>query len=93
MSKQIKASVKNRAVCSVLQEMRDYLDVLKIKDTQRDFFKTLIEEAQTYVNRMEAAIYDHKDVLALFEDYSKLTAAIRKKKSELRKLEAKDGKD
>lgn len=84
-----KHSVKNRQVCSVLQEMRDYLDVLKIRDTQRDFFKTLIEEAQTYVNRMEAAIYDHKDVLTQFETYSKLNAAVRKKESELRKLNEK----
>ena len=90
MGKDIMTSVSNRYVCSVLSEMRDYLGHCKnAKFTERkyDLMMTLIEESQTYVNRMEAAIYDHGDVLDKFKTYKKLTAAIRKKEAELRRLE------
>jgi hypothetical protein len=47
----------NRVVCSVLDEMR------KCHETRNySYLPGLIEEVQTMVNRMEAALYDQSDL-------------------------------
>jgi polyhydroxyalkanoate synthesis regulator phasin len=67
----------NRYVCSVLEEMRKCHEVRNYS-----YLPGLIEEAQTMVNRMEAALWDKKDYTALHDKLSKL-------KKEVAALEAK----
>ena len=83
----ILGSVTNRTFCDTLQEMRDYINTLgKLTDNQRNHIMSLIEENQTYGNRMEAAIYDYKDVIRKYKTLKKLEARIRRRKSDLKKL-------
>jgi hypothetical protein len=58
----------NRTLCSVLEEMRRCYDT-------RNFapLSGLIEEAQTYANRMEAKLSDVKDYRTLKARYKKLS--------------------
>jgi hypothetical protein len=82
-------SVKNRVICSCLQEIRDYLNTFdnqKLTDNRKSVIMSLVEEIQIYGNRMEAAIYDYKDVLREFTTLTKLRAEIRKQEAKLRKL-------
>lgn len=60
-------SAWNRTLCSVLEEMRDCYKT-------RNFaaLPGLIEEAQTYGNRMEAKLSDVKDYNKLKERYTSL---------------------
>jgi hypothetical protein len=62
----------NRTLCGVLEEMR------KLNDT-RNFSSLLglIEEAQSMANRMEAALYDKKDIEHAREVIRKLQAEIK----------------
>lgn len=62
----------NRTLCSVLEEMR------KCYQT-RNFaiLPGLIEEAQTYANRMEAKLSDVKDYKDLKKRYNKLKADVK----------------
>ena len=57
----------NRAICSVLQEMRECA-----KTSNYSYLPGLIEEAQSLANRMEAALWDQKDFTALQAKLSKL---------------------
>lgn len=69
----VNADPWNRTLCSVLEEMR------KCYET-RNFaiLPGLIEEAQTYGNRMEAKLSDVKDYERLKKRYKKLKEAVRK---------------
>lgn len=57
----------NRTLCSVLEEMRTCYNT-------RNFalLPSLIEEVQTYANRMEAKLHDVKDYNKLKDRYSSL---------------------
>ena len=67
----------NRYLCEVLDEMRKTTETLNFA-----MLLSLIEEAQTMANRMEAALGDQKD-------FEALKKRIREKKDELKKLEEK----
>lgn len=65
-------SYPNRTLCSVLEEMRQAL-----KNKHLRHLPGLIEEAQTYANRMEAALEDWRDVRIYTERKGKLKKKIK----------------
>lgn len=66
----------NRTICDTLEEMR------KCYETRNfSYILGLIEEAQTLANRMEAKLYDVREIENLREMISELT----EEKDELRK--------
>jgi len=79
----------NRYVCSVLEEMRTQLKGLDIHtiDRYKSITLMMIEEAQSMVNRMEAAIEDKGDVNKMLKKRSKLHREIEKLKEEKETLE------
>lgn len=84
-----KPSLKNRTYCDCLTEIRVYLETFegqKLTEVRHSVILSLIEELQTYGNRLEAALYDHKDVLQDFGSYVKLKREIRRLESKKRKL-------
>ena len=79
----------NRTICEVLNEMR------KCYKT-RNFAGLLgmIEEAQTMANRMEAALYDQKDVENALKRKAKLKKEIKDLENQLELLnEIKETRD
>lgn len=67
----------NRTICSVLDEMR------KCGETRNySYLSSLIEEVQTLVNRMEAALWDQKDFDYKKEEYHKLKKKVKEMKKE-----------
>jgi hypothetical protein len=74
-------SYPNRVVCSVLEEMRDQLKILRQgRDSENLYYivgrylpsmEMLVEEAQTLVNRMEAGLEDWSDLRKLREEIKK----------------------
>lgn len=76
----------NRVVCSVLDEMRNC-----IKTANYSYLPGLIEETQSMVNRMEAALYDVKDYKAYTEDVSRLRKEVAQLKLEKAQLKGKAG--
>jgi len=68
----------NRVVCSVLEEMRQCH-----RTRSYGALPGLIEEVQSMVNRMEAALWDQKDHERLLDDIREL----KKKAKKLRKKE------
>jgi hypothetical protein len=79
----------NRYVCSVLEEMRTQLKGLDIHsiDRYKSITLMMIEEAQSMVNRMEAAIEDKSDINKMLKKRSKLHKEVEKLKAEKEKLE------
>lgn len=79
----------NRYVCSVLEEMRKQLVGLDIHsiDRYKSITLMMIEETQSMVNRMEAAIEDKQDVAKMAIKRSSLYREIAKLKAEKEKLE------
>lgn len=81
----------HRYVCEVLTEMRTYIKTLSdVTSRNKNYMTSLVEEAQTYVNRMEAALYYHDDIdrlhdmlKVLEEDKKKIKGEVDKLKSEL----------
>jgi hypothetical protein len=71
----------NRLVCSVLEEMRSCA-----KTGNYSYLPGLIEEAQTMVNRMEAALYDIGDFNRFSEELSKLRKEVKKLRAEKKQL-------
>jgi hypothetical protein len=71
----------NRTICDVLQEMR------KCYET-RNFapLMGLIEEAQTKANRMEAGLYDKKDIDRMNEEWHELRAKLKALRAEAKAL-------
>ncbi len=70
----------NRYLCEVLTEMRTCSETKNYS-----YLLSLIEEAQTLANRMEASLYDKKD-------YTRVKGLVKEKKQELKKLEKKIAK-
>ena len=70
----------NRYLCEVLTEMRTCSETRNYS-----YLLSLIEEAQTLANRMEASLYDKKD-------YTRVKGLVKEKKQELKKLEKKIAK-
>lgn len=72
----------NRTVCSVLEEMR------KANETRNySILLSLIEEVQTLVNRMEASLYDIKDMEHMLKEKSKLKKKLKALEAKVEKLE------
>ena len=67
----------NRLVCNVLEEMRNCS-----KTNNYSYLDGLIEETQSLVNRMEAKLFDMREIKNLNEE-------IQKKKKEVERLEQK----
>ena len=67
----------NRLVCNVLEEMRNCS-----KTNNYSYLDGLIEETQSLVNRMEAKLFDMRDIKCLNEE-------IQKKREEVNRLEQK----
>ena len=72
----------NRYICSVLDEMRE-----ADKSKNYSYMRGLIEEAQVLVNRMEAALYDKKDLVRAHDECKKVKAKKEKLEQEIEKLE------
>ena len=74
----------NRTFCAVLEEMRASYDTYNFSN-----IKSLIEELQTYGNRMEAGLYDKKDLEKLQDEKSKARKELKKLESKIKTLKAK----
>ena len=74
----------NRTLCDVLDEMR------KCDKTKNyGYLLSLIEEAQSMGNRMEAGLGEKKDVVRMKEDIAELKTEIKKLQKKKQKLESK----
>lgn len=80
------SSLKNRTYCDCLMEIRDFLPHTKLTEKDTHVIMSLVEELQTYGNRMEAAIYDTKDMMSQYKTLKGLKAAIRGEEGKLRRL-------
>lgn len=67
----------NRTVCDVLSEMRKCVKTLNFS-----YLESLIEEVQTMVNRMEAGLWDQKDVERLREEKKQLKEEVKQLRKE-----------
>ena len=67
----------NRTICEVFEEMRQC-------NKTRNYapLTALIEEAQTFANRMEAKLHDVKEYRRTKEEYKRMREAITKKEEE-----------
>ena len=72
----IRSSEVNRYLCDVLNEMRECSNTLNFS-----YLLGLIEEAQTFANRMETRLLDMKDFNRLHEEIK----VLKKKKKSLEK--------
>ena len=72
----IRSSEVNRYLCDVLNEMRECSNTLNFS-----YLLGLIEEAQTFANRMETRLLDMKDYNRLHEEIK----VLKKKKKSLEK--------
>jgi len=94
----------NRYVCSALQELRDsltkhftFIDLLIPEGKDEEYMMArrqahiegLVEEIQTYVNRMEAGLGDKWDLHYEQERKTKIKKQRRSAEKKLKKLEAK----
>lgn len=71
----------NRSICAVFEEMRKAVKTLNFS-----YMLSLIEEAQSMANRMEAALADAKDIETMKDEKRELKKqikALRKKKKKL----------
>lgn len=66
-----------REVCTVLQELRDYLEHVLDEDKEYHRYKrhtfALVEEVQSHVNRMESSLYAGRDIKELSAEVRRLT--------------------
>ena len=90
-------SYPNRLVCSVLQEMRDSIKIIddygdRVEKRWVSYQKLLIEEAQTLVNRMEAALEDQDDVRRAHDKIKELKKEIKELEQQKEDLENKNAK-
>ena len=83
----------NRYVCSVLDEMRKSLKSIDPRHVDEHIFSKLvslqgllIEEAQTMVNRMEAALDDNKCIREMEETMRELKTDIKKLRAKKKEL-------
>ena len=71
----------NRMICDVLDELR------KCNSTRNySYMIALVEEAQTLANRMEAALWNQKDVEHTRKEHKRLKEEIKQLKAEKKKL-------
>jgi hypothetical protein len=67
-----------RQVCTVIQELRDYMDVVLPEDTEYQSYRrhtfALLEEMQSLANRMESHLYAGKDLRELSAEVKELQA-------------------
>ena len=75
----------NRTVCAALDEMRTLH-----KTHNYSGLLGLIEEVQVMVNRMEAALFDKKDIEDAHNEIKKLKTEIKKLEEEKTKLKGED---
>jgi len=71
----------NRTLCDVLKEMREF-SKYTMEDKHRRVLMSLVEEAQTMGNRMEAKLFDNSEMDSAIEHKEKL-------KKEIKELEEK----
>ena len=69
----------NRYVCSVLEEIRECT-----KTQNYSYLSGLVEEAQSMVNRMEATLWDQKQLATLRDDIAIAKKKLAKKKHKLK---------
>jgi SMC interacting uncharacterized protein involved in chromosome segregation len=79
----------NRYVCAVLSEMRDQIKTMEDTSIPKRHLSSLIEEAQTCVNRMEAALEDWGDIRRGRDIIKKMKEEHKKLKKEIKALRAK----
>ena len=72
----------NRVICAVFDEMRDCVKTLNFS-----YLSGLIEESQSLANRMEAHLYDIKDLNRLHKDIKALKKKKKKLKEEVEEVE------
>jgi len=70
--------VANRTICGVLDEMRQCN-----KTHNYAYLESLIEEAQSMANRMEAALWNQKDYKYAREEHKELKAKLKKLRKEV----------
>lgn len=72
----------NRTMCDVLDEMRKSLELVDNSDIclkrHKAYMGHLIEEMQTYGNRMEAALSDVHDLKEIYKTRKKLKKEIKR---------------
>lgn len=71
----------NRTLCDVLSDMRKCFKTLNFSQ-----LNSLIEEAQILGNRMEAALWDQKDVTQLQKEKSELKSEVHNLQQQVQKL-------
>lgn len=71
----------DRTMCSVLEEMRACC-----RTGNYSYLPSLIEEAQSYANRMESALYKNSDWKWSKKEKKKIDKQIKRKRKELEKL-------
>ena len=76
------SSHPNRTYCETLEEMRNCLKTLNIAP-----LAGLIEECQIYGNRMEASLWDQRDMESAEKHYKALKKKIKKLEEEYEELE------
>jgi hypothetical protein len=74
--------ILDRAMCSVLDEMRSCC-----KTGNYSYLPSLIEEAQSYANRMEAALHRNNDWKWRKKDRKAMEKQVKQKQKELERLE------
>jgi hypothetical protein len=81
MEKKGSVAMANRTVCSVLEEMRTCFN-----NHNYSYLPSLIEEVQSLVNRMEAALWDQKDFEYKADEYKEIKKEIKKLKETKKEL-------
>lgn len=77
-------NMPNRTLCDVLQEMR------KCSNTGNfSYLPGLVEEMQMLGNRMEAGLWDQKDLETLREDINEAKEKLKKIQKEIKKASKK----
>ena len=79
-------SFPNRSVCDCLTEMRALLKTMNDVHP-RSTLITLVEEVQTYANRMESALEDASDIRQLYIKRSELKKELKELKAKVEELE------
>lgn len=82
----------SRYVCNVLSEMRAYIKTIEMERVHRRHIRSLVEEIQSMVNRMESAIEDYKGDEFLEDRLTSMHEEKKKLRKQIAKLRAKKGK-
>ena len=82
---EIEDNMPNRLVCNVLEEMRNCS-----KTNNYSYLDGLIEETQSLVNRMEAKLFDMRDIKCLNDEIQKKREEVNRLEQKVELLEEKD---